>query len=90
MDEFVDGCFDGGVDGVASGKLGLFVGLDAARNCGLRDGCVDESVDGCFDGGLVVQISPLVHEFLASCSHSKRLQQLNEVAPENIKSKLTP
>merc|ERR1740124_1140502 len=51
---------------------------------------MDESVDGCFDGGLVVQISPLVHEFLAACSHFKRLQQLNEVAPENIKRKSVP
>merc|ERR1740124_1590217 len=93
MDESVDGCFDGGVDGATSGKHGLFVGLDGARNCGLRDGCMDGGVDGtaddCLDGcadGLAVQI----HEFLAACSHFKRLQQLNEVAPENIKSKSVP
>merc|ERR1740136_216749 len=105
MDESVDGCFDGGVDCAASGKLGLFVGLDDARNCGLRDGCMDGSVDGCFDGGvdgtaddcldgcadgLAVQISTLVHEFLFASSHSKRLQQLNEVAPENIFPKSVP
>jgi len=36
----------------ASGKLGLFVGLDGARNCGLRDGCMDGGDDGCLDRGV--------------------------------------
>mmetsp|Transcript_17462 Transcript_17462/g.17664 ORF Transcript_17462/g.17664 Transcript_17462/m.17664 type:complete len:82 (-) Transcript_17462:42-287(-) len=80
--------------------LGLFVGLDDVGKTGLRDGCMDGKIVNCLDGGvdgtadgcldgcaddLAVQIAaPLVHEFLAACGHSERLQQLNEVAPENI------
>merc|ERR1719491_1889383 len=62
---------DGSVDGCFDGGV---------------DGTADDCLDGCADG-LAVQISPLVHEFLAASGHSEILQQLNEVAPENIKSK---
>jgi len=101
----------------ASGKLGLFVGLDGVGNSGLRDGCMDGKIDNCLDGcldggvdgcldggvdgsadgclescadGLAGQIAPLIHEFLAACNHSERLQQLNEMAPENIEAKESP